>query len=856
MEVVNAEGKPVVDAHVAVTFGYPNLISELRTNAEGRVDFLAPESERIEAVIAWKDGGGFDYEVYALGRNQQSDLQTEVPEFPSGGERLRLEGASPVTVKVVDAAGDPIEGVQLYPWLLRKPSANRELNLSYFFEAVGLRSDASGQATFGWMPVWQDAAVTIWPTAEGYARTRAVYEPAVDKGQLTVSLDRLVPIRGRVLDPQGEPVEGASVQAAGEGYGWDGGREQTTTSADGSYELRVPPEQIYMVTAASEDFVSDAIPGFAVHSGKPVEGIDLKLRKPTRLSGRLTAEPSGEPIAGERVYVYQYGDDLQSIPGAVIANPDNDRRYVRPMLVKTATTDEQGGFEFLLGDGSYDVRPPRQGTAEQFEVSGEDNLTMGVTMKVRTKTKLVGTVRRQDDDRPLAKVRLSAVSQNFQGDDWVAMTGEDGTFAVERLSEPTYVAAFNKDRSLGAVVVLAADEETLQIDLQRTGAAQGVLHQTDSSEPAAQTKISYGIRVPDEENRMFSKRFGGSVVTDSDGRFELTGLVPGWKYELSLESTPEGIIPGLGSVTVNPAERVELGTMRIPPPPKPYVPPTLDDRIARAMSVAGTVQERFERGLERSKRNKQKLLMVAGKPDDSRLRRFMELRYQDRDFSKVRDDFLIMAVSTSEAKTATELKKVLDDLEAEAAETPVSFSLVLVDPDGNLIAQDSDADLIQQEELSKEAVIAWLRSHMDERIDARELYAQTLAKAKQENKRVIVQETATWCGPCHMLSDYLSENQAWEADYIWIKMDHRYTGARELMAELRDGAKGGIPWYAILDAQGNKLVTSNHFKSGDNIGFPSSQQGREHFKHMLLETRQAMTDEQIDVLVAGLEKDE
>jgi len=105
-------------------------------------------------------------------------------------------------------------------------------------------------------------------------------------------------------------------------------------------------------------------------------------------------------------------------------------------------------------------------------------------------------------------------------------------------------------------------------------------------------------------------------------------------------------------------------------------------------------------------------------------------------------------------------------------------------------------------------VIQWLRSHIDEPIDARKFLDEILAQAKRKNKRVLVQETATWCGPCHMLPDYPNDNREWETDYIWIKMDHRFTGARELMAELRAGASGGIPWFAILDADGKKLATS------------------------------------------------
>ena len=131
-----------------------------------------------------------------------------------------------------------------------------------------------------------------------------------------------------------------------------------------------------------------------------------------------------------------------------------------------------------------------------------------------------------------------------------------------------------------------------------------------------------------------------------------------------------------------------------------------------------------------------------------------------------------------------------------------------------------------------------------------------LAAAQRENKRILVQETATWCGPCHRLAGFLNANRVWEKDYIWVRMDHRYKGAQELMAEIRDGADGGIPWFAILDAEGTKLATSNDLKSNQNIGFPSEVTGLAHFEHMLKSTRQRLTDVEITDLIRMLKTEE
>jgi len=54
-----------------------------------------------------------------------------------------------------------------------------------------------------------------------------------------------------------------------------------------------------------------------------------------------------------------------------------------------------------------------------------------------------------------------------------------------------------------------------------------------------------------------------------------------------------------------------------------------------------------------------------------------------------------------------------------------------------------------------------------------------------------------------------------------------------------------------LDSDGNTLITSNLPESGENMGFPSTHEHRKHFANMLKATRQRMSDQEIDELVAG-----
>ncbi len=107
--------------------------------------------------------------------------------------------------------------------------------------------------------------------------------------------------------------------------------------------------------------------------------------------------------------------------------------------------------------------------------------------------------------------------------------------------------------------------------------------------------------------------------------------------------------------------------------------------------------------------------------------------------------------------------------------------------------------------------------------------------------------------PCWALSHCLDKHRdIWEKDYVWVKLDHRWTGAFEIAKRLRGDAKGGIPWTAILDESGKVLITSND-KLGANIGFPGDDAASiNHFTAMLRATAQRLTEAEITRLADAL----
>ena len=856
VDVVDGDGKPIADAQAVFRLKEPYLLHGYRTNDTGRVSVKLPASERIEQVAAWKDQAGFDYHIYALSRTRKADVNAVVPEFPvQQPESLILDGTTPFAVQFVDDANEPIEGVEVYPWFLQKEGAPDSFNLNFFEELFIKKTDAEGTATFNWMPAWQKQTIIVLPHPKGYVSQRGEYDPVKGDGTLRLQFNRRVPIRGKVVDANDNPVVGVEVIAGSVNTRKNAIRYSSRTNAAGEYELLVIPNRNYLLIARNADSVAAALTGVRVFPAQPLEDRNLKLlRKPTRVHGRLLDDRTQKPIANKSVEIFQLGTGLADITDDKILHPNINLTWVKPRFVHEATTNAEGEFEFQLGDGDFTIEP-RSRYAEEFEITGQDELELTVKRKAPTKVvrkeiELHGRVTAKSDGSPVGDVKVSGASRVFSGRDWEANTDGDGEFDVLRLSEPTYAHFENANQTLAAIAKISDTQLKIKIQLEPVGSAYGRIMDGDKS--LANQIIRYGVRVPDEKNQGWGLGFGGTVTTDSEGKFELKSLTPNWKYSLDFPSTPEGVVPHLTDVTVKAGESKDLGDVEKPAPA--YFPPTFEQRIELAFNAKGTPLERLERGLERTKSVNQHLLVVFGQPDDPSIRSLMDIRYNDKKFKPLRDDYRFTAIPTDK-KRLEKAKELAKHIGVDLTKDQQNFYLAILDTDGKTAATAGLDELADDNKLSKEKLFKFLREHQTEAIDARQLFDTALEQAAKENKRVLLQETATWCPPCHRLTRLLNSNRVWEKDYVWVKMDHRWTGARKLMAELRDEGDRGIPWFAILDAEGKKLATSNDPETGENFGYPSSKKGRELFAKMLNDTRQRMSEADVQSLIDSIDSE-
>ncbi len=180
--------------------------------------------------------------------------------------------------------------------------------------------------------------------------------------------------------------------------------------------------------------------------------------------------------------------------------------------------------------------------------------------------------------------------------------------------------------------------------------------------------------------------------------------------------------------------------------------------------------------------------------------------------------------------------------------------LTVLDADGKVVVNDETGSLEDGPKHDPAKVLAFLEAHQAPYRSAESLLGEGLAAASKEGKRVFLHFGAPWCGWCHRLEGWMAREDVAKVmgkDFIDLKIDtDRTIGGQDLLKQYTKGESTGIPWFAILEADGKVIVTSSYPKG--NLGFPYTAQEIDAFGAMLAKGAVTITTKDIDALKDSL----
>ncbi len=350
-KVLDVQGRPVPNALVRASRGPFNnpqvMISEVwtETHADERGEYRLDLEPDVYDVQVRQAGVG-------TVRRQKVELKTKEK------KPLDLQLTTGVTFRAVvrdSVTLKPVEGIVLWNWLrpgiegtsgkngvLEIPTmmdGEFEFNVS----AVGVdrkTSDVAGDYARWWSPsAAQEYQRAGNKDRSGFQRNfdSLNFEMQGDVKDVEIFVEPAVTITGRVLDPDGKPVAGATVAPAKTGTGnslTGDTRFSRRTDQDGRFTMKLPAsgDSEYNLIAHDGDY--EKWRKWANGSGKPfrtkprekIDDVELQLLRPGIVRGRVT-DTAGQPCA--HVEVRAVGADKL------------DNRYYVP----TTKTDETGRYE-------------------------------------------------------------------------------------------------------------------------------------------------------------------------------------------------------------------------------------------------------------------------------------------------------------------------------------------------------------------------------------------------------------------------------------------------------------------------------------------------------------------------------
>ena len=192
-----------------------------------------------------------------------------------------------------------------------------------------------------------------------------------------------------------------------------------------------------------------------------------------------------------------------------------------------------------------------------------------------------------------------------------------------------------------------------------------------------------------------------------------------------------------------------------------------------------------------------------------------ELFASNREIRKtLSDEYVLVTIDLESPNGPDLLKRCKEALSKEEFQKGVGYPfLAVLDAEGKVVTAQRTDLLEEGDHHDPKRVQEFLDRWKIAPKDAKLVLEEALSRASSDDKRVLLTFGDPWCGWCHKLHDWLAQPEIatiLDRDFIVAQVDvNRMTGGKDVMSRYRPDASGGIPWFAILDAKGKPLTTSD-----------------------------------------------
>lgn len=483
-------------------------IAEVRLESDEEGCFRWPVAlppTTVTLQCAGDEEGHFSHEQTAVAVAGRPPPRLEIRLYPEDCE---------ITGIVRDEAGRPLRDVAMSSW-------------------VGeARSGEDGRYRIAASSIGGGAYVVA--TAPGYAQSRVVAQLPGPGSRAVADFD-LVPafrVKGRVVDEDGRPVEGAVVRSF-----FTGSQNVATTDGEGGFRLDHldPRRSSHSVYARKEGYCEAATSVEVDGAERAIP--DLVLARGVRLEGRVL-DDAGAPLAGASLYI----GFSPSAYNRLDAVSRDDGSFVFPNVPAGEQT---------LAASHPDCAPDRR----LLSLAPAPPIVADLVVRLE-KAHSIGGVVRDEAGKPRARIGIAVKHAGEYVDSLRGETAADGRFQVKGLpARDVALELYGGGIVRKSMALEALDHDGLEIVVQSAGRAAGRVVDGVTGEPLEEFVIRFiGIgRSADG-----GSTFGYSATWAREGhRFTRTGgrwdsgdqeLPPGGG--ITIEARADGYAPARGEVVV------------------------------------------------------------------------------------------------------------------------------------------------------------------------------------------------------------------------------------------------------------------------------------------------------------------